>query len=121
NLMKKLTILLVLFLSSFAINAQKLQSPDTFLGYQLGTEFSRHHQVVDYFKYVASTLPNQVKLENYGQTNERRPLYLAFISSEENMKNLETIRQDNLKNAGIIDGTPTSNKVAIVWLSYNVH
>ncbi|MCB0444995.1 MAG: zinc carboxypeptidase [Gelidibacter sp.] len=119
--MKKLTILLVLFLSSFAINAQKLQSPDTFLGYQLGTEFSRHHQVVDYFKYVASTLPNQVILENYGQTNERRPLYLAFISSEENMKHLETIRQNNLKNAGIIEGAPTSNNIAIVWLSYNVH
>ncbi len=101
--------------------AQTLQTPDAFLGYELGTKFSRNHQVVDYFKYVASQFPNQVKLEQYGQTNEGRPLIVAFLSSEENIKNLETIRQNNLKNAGILEGNPTSNDIAIVWLSYNVH
>jgi len=101
--------------------AQTLQSPDAFIGYELGSKFSRNHQVVDYFKYIASQFPNQVKLEQYGQTNEGRPLIVAFLSSEENIKNMETIRQNNLKNAGIIEGNPTSNDIAIVWLSYNVH
>jgi hypothetical protein len=77
--------------------------------------------VVDYFKYVSEQLPNQIKLEKYGETNERRPLYVTYISSEENIKNLETIRENNLKNTGILDGTPTSSNIAIVWLSYNVH
>ncbi len=120
--MKKLLIALIVITNSFSISyAQQLTSPKDFLGYDLGTQFTRHHQVVDYFKSVASEMPQQVKLEKYGETNERRPLYLAYISSEENMKNLETIRQDNLKNAGIMDGNSTSNDVAIVWLSYNVH
>ena len=101
--------------------AQSLKSPDDFLGYELGTKFSRHHQVVDYFKYVASQFPNQVKLEQYGQTNERRPLMVAYVSSEENMKNLETIRENNLKNAGLLEGNSSNNNIAIVWLSYNVH
>jgi hypothetical protein len=114
-------VLLVVLISLSFAGGQKIQSPSKFLGYELGTQFSRHHQVVDYFKHVAAGLPNQVKLEQYGETYERRPLYVAYVSSEENIRNLEAIRQNNLKTAGIIEGTATNNGVAIVWLSYNVH
>ena len=106
---------------TFNVNSQNLQSPAEFLGYDLGEQFSRHHQVVDYFQHVSKQLPNQVKLENYGKTYERRPLMVAYVSSEENLKNIETIRQDNLKNAGVNNGSPSKTDVAIVWLSYNVH
>lgn len=120
--MQKLVSFLFVFFSATSILfSQQLTSPKTFLGYELGTQFSRHHQIIDYFKKVASERPNQVHLQQYGVTYERRPLYLAFISSEENIKNLETIRENNLKNAGVISGSSTSNDVAIVWLSYNVH
>ncbi|WP_400078613.1 M14 metallopeptidase family protein [Winogradskyella sp. R77965] len=118
---KLVLLLLVAFGSHTFTSAQNIQSPSDFLGYEIGTQFSRHHQVVDYFKSVANTLPNQVKLEEYGKTNERRSLYLAYVSSEENIKSLETIRENNLKNTGLLEGTPTSTDVAIVWLSYNVH
>ena len=67
----------VLFLVCCSISAaiaQNIQSPSDFLGYEIGTKFSRHHQVVDYFQYVESQLPNQVKMEKYGETYERRPL-----------------------------------------------
>lgn len=114
-------VLFVVFTSSTTSHAQQITSPKEFLGYEVGAQFSRHHQVVDYFKKVASEMPNQVKLEQYGETYEHRPLYLAFISSEENIRNLETIRTNNLKNAGVLEGNSTSNDVAIVWLSYNVH
>lgn len=98
-------------------SAQKLQSPSEFLGYELGTEFTRHHEVVDYFEYLAKQVPDKIKLSGYGKTNERRPLLLAFISSPENVSNLETIRQEHLKDT---KGAGSSSKV-IVWLSYNVH
>jgi len=120
--MQKFYIALFLTLNAITFSiAQNLQSPKDFLGYELGTQFSRHHQVVDYFKHVALQMPSQVQLEKYGETNERRPLYVAYVSSEENIKNLETIRQNNLKNAGVLDGNSSSNDIAIVWLSYNVH
>ncbi|EDP70375.1 secreted protein containing N-terminal Zinc-dependent carboxypeptidase related domain, putative [Flavobacteriales bacterium ALC-1] len=115
------TLLFIAFCGTISIIAQNIQSPSEFLGYDIGTQFSRHHQVLDYFKSVAKTLPNQVKLEEYGKTNERRSLSLAYVSSEENIKNLETIRENNLKNAGLLDGNPIATDVAIVWLSYNVH
>ncbi|MCK0178051.1 M14 family metallopeptidase [Flavobacteriaceae bacterium S0862] len=114
-------IVLVVLCSVSITMAQQIKTPSEFLGYELGTQFSRNHQVVDYFKHVASTMPNQVKLEQYGETYERRPLIHAYISSEENMRNLETIRENNLKNAGIMSGTPSNTDIVIVWLSYNVH
>ncbi|WP_299013872.1 M14 metallopeptidase family protein [uncultured Polaribacter sp.] len=117
--MKISTILLVLAFSIPSFFAQQIQTPSAFLGYEIGSRFTRHHQVVDYFTYVSKTLSN-VKLEKYGETNEHRPLYLSYISSPENITNLEEIRKNNLAQTGIINGNKTNNK-AIVWLSYNVH
>ena len=117
--MKIKAFLLVFVLCTTTIFSQQIQTPSAFLGYEIGSRFTRHHKVVDYFKYVSKTLPN-VKLEKYGETNEHRPLYLSYISSQENINNLENIRKNNLSQTGIISGN-SDNKVAIVWLSYNVH
>lgn len=112
------TVLLTLVLVPMALCAQ-IQSPKEFLGYELGEKFSRHHQVVDYYKHI-SEKSEKVTLQQYGATYENRPLLLAYVSSKENLENLENIRMDNLKRAGMVDGTPTTN-IPIVWLSYNVH
>ncbi|NCT10332.1 MAG: zinc carboxypeptidase [Flavobacteriia bacterium] len=117
--MKIHKIILVAIVTISNLNAQNIQSPSEFLGYEIGSRFTRHHKVVDYFEYVSKSLPN-VKLEKYGETNEHRPLYILFISSEENIKNLEEIRKANLSQTGILKGN-LDNKIAIVWLSYNVH
>jgi len=117
--MLKKHLLLCLSIISFSSKAQDLISPDSFLGYELGTVFSRHHQVVDYYKYLGLN-SNWVKIESYGKTNEGRLLQLAFISSPENLKDIEKIRKNHLKNSGSEIGELNSDK-AIVWLSYNVH
>lgn len=111
-----LTILFLIF--PVFIFAQ-LKSPAEFLGYEIGTHFSRHTDVVAYFEHVAEN-SSLVQYSDYGITNERRRLTYAIISSEENLKNIEKIRTDNLKNAGIISGNANPEK-AIIWLSYNVH
>jgi hypothetical protein len=117
--MKIKASLIVLMLLTGTLYSQSIQSPSEFLGYEIGTRFTRHHKVVAYFKYVSITLGN-VKLEKYGETNENRPLYVSFISSQENINNLENIRREHLSQTGIIAGN-AANKKAIVWLSYNVH
>ena len=105
----------------FAASGQGvLQSPAEFLGYELGDRFTRHDKVIAYFKHVDEATAN-VKVMQYGETYEHRPLVYAIIGSSENFSNLEQIRQDNLKRAGALDGIPSGNKTAIVWLSYNVH
>ncbi|MDP4601061.1 MAG: M14 family zinc carboxypeptidase, partial [Polaribacter sp.] len=117
--MKIKTLFLLTFLFINQVFSQSIQSPSEFLGYEIGSRFTRHHKVADYFEYISKSIPN-VKLEKYGETNEHRPLYIAFISSEENIKNIEEIRKKNLAQTGILKGS-TDSKVAIVWLSYNVH
>ncbi len=108
----------ILCLAPLLIFSQ-LKSPSEFLGYEIGTQFSRHADVVSYFEHVA-TNSKMVNYLDYGKTNERRRLTYAVISSEENLANIENIRTDNLKNIGVIAGSSTPDK-AIVWLSYNVH
>ena len=116
--MRYLIITLLVFNFSIAAKSQ-LISPSEFLGYELGEVFTRHHRVVEYFRHVDESMPN-VQVIQYGETYERRPLIVAIITSPENFKNLSTIREDNLKRAGAMQGTP-STRTGIVWLSYNVH
>ena len=113
--------LLIIFISifTFQLTAQKLQTPSEFLGYKLGSRFTRHHKVVDYFKYIAQN-SDKVQFQKYGETNELRTLLVAYVSSASNIKNLETIRKQHLTNVGIENTTELKDK-AIVWLSYNVH
>lgn len=122
--MKRFTTLLSILLLLTVANAQNVPSPEAYLGYKIGTKYTRHHKIVEYFNTVAKARPDMVKLEQYGLTNEGRELMLAFVSSPENMQKLEAIRLNNLRLTGtakdraapIVDGAP-----AIVWLSYNVH
>lgn len=120
--MKKFFFIAVLFIASFSSHAQ-IKSPEQFLGYEIGTRFTRHDNIVAYFNYIANAVPALVKLEQYGETNEHRPLYLAFVSTAENIKNLESIRLNNLRLAHMAKDkmNPTEDAPAIVWLSYNVH
>ena len=106
-----------------AASFAQLQSPEQFLGYKLGSRYTPHFNVVNYFRHVAANMPSQIKLEQYGTTNERRPLLLAYVTSPENFPKLESIRVNNLRLAGQAeDKLPgDENAPAIVWLSYNVH
>src|SRR6202012_2386897 len=121
-MIKKLLLLFVLAGAYFTGFAQ-IQSPEKFLGYKLGTQFTPHYKIVAYFKYVAQASKN-VRLQQYGETNEGRPLLAMFIASDENIGRLEDIRLNNLKLAGL-DKAAAINTVAnmpvICWLSYNVH
>lgn len=105
----------IILLFALASNSfsQKIQSPSEYFGYELGTYFTRHHQVVDYFKQLEKNASSSIKVEKYGATNEKRDLIVAYISTPENLKNLEQLKQNhsNLSN----------ESVAFVWLSYNVH
>ncbi|WP_350292328.1 M14 family metallopeptidase [uncultured Croceitalea sp.] len=114
--MNRFLLCTTLFISTL-LTAQNIKSPSEFLGYELGTEFTRHYEVVDYYEYLAKVAKDRVQLTEYGQTNERRPLLLAYVSSATNISNLETIREEHLKST---EGSGNASK-AIVWLSYNVH
>jgi len=121
--MAKRFFLLNLLITTCFIAFAQVKSPEEFLGYKIGSRFTPHWKVVNYFQHVAASAPQIAKLHQYGETNEHRPLYLTFISSEENISNLENIRLNNIRlaNLAMDKRMPTENTPAIIWLSYNVH
>lgn len=116
----KLHLLAIACLFSISGIAQ-LKSPEQFLGYKLGERFTPHYKIVQYFQHAAAAMPQMMKLETYGETNEGRPLLLATISTAGNMDRIQDIRNNNLKLTGMQSGAANTNTPAIVWLSYNVH
>jgi len=122
-------------------------SPEKFLGYKLGEQFTPHYKIIEYFEYITKASKN-VKLVHYGSTNEGRPLIAIFVASDENIVRLEEIRRNNLALAGIeaegvavnsgssssagsektaaatqktATAIATTNTPVICWLSFNVH
>ncbi len=112
-------ILGLLLLTTGASAQDNLQSPEDFLGYELGSEWTPHYKVMNYFKYVADESP-RVSFQQYGTTNEGRELAIVKVTSEQNHARLDRIREDNLRRAGLLSGEAETS-VPIVWLSYNVH
>ncbi|SMG50260.1 Zinc carboxypeptidase [Marivirga sericea] len=118
--MKRIFTFIIISLIVHSLAAQDVKSPDKVLGYQLGEKFTFHHQVVDYFKYLADN-SNQLILKQYGETYEGRPLYYAVISSPENIKQLEGIKSNNIAQTGLNGSLGAQADKAVVWLSYNIH
>lgn len=115
-----LAIIITVCLSSFAF--AQLQSPQEFLGYQIGTKITPHWKVLEYYKHVASQVPQKVKYQQYGESIEGRPMFVFFISSANNIARLEDIRKYNLQIAGEESaGGELSDMPAIIWMSNNAH
>src|SRR3981081_879420 len=64
-------LIFFVFLPFFAFS-QTVPPPESFLGYPLGSRFTPHFKIVNYFKQVAQAVPRQAKLEQYGATNDGR-------------------------------------------------
>ncbi len=116
--MKIFYTILLIFVTSI-MSGQQLKSPEEFFYLPFGEQFIPHHQMVDYFQYVANQKQNVVFSE-YGRTPEGRPLINVIISSQENINNLEEIRKKHLQDLGVQSGKGGNDK-GIVYLSYNVH
>ncbi|MBK9014665.1 MAG: hypothetical protein IPM82_11615 [Saprospiraceae bacterium] len=118
----KLTTFALLTLLTASAHAQShILTPDEFLPHKIGSQFTEHSLLVDYYQHVAAN-SDRVKLVEFGRTNQQRPQILAIVSSPENLRRIEEIRQNNLRSAGILPGTAdNANPITIVWLGLSVH
>jgi hypothetical protein len=73
-------------------------SPEEFYGYKPGTDrkLIRWEKVVDYF-YELNSASKKIKVVEEGKSTEGHPILLSYISSEENLKNLDKIREETWK------------------------
>ncbi|MDJ0917409.1 MAG: M14 family metallopeptidase [Woeseiaceae bacterium] len=100
---------------------QGIPTPAEFLGFELGTEPVRHHQLVDYLRLVAN-MSDRLSVETIGYSHERRPILFVVATSESNRDNLEQIRERHIALTDPTSGQPVEDDMPMVtWVNYGVH
>jgi len=71
-----------------------IPTPESVLGFPVGADFelATYDESITYFRSLAAA-SDRLQLEDVGRTSEGRPWYVAFISSPENLANLEHYRE----------------------------
>jgi hypothetical protein len=98
----------------------KIPSPEQFLGYPIGSFYTRHDQVVNYFRELAK-VSNRVHVQVIGRTVENREQIIVTITSPENYGRLEQIRQEHLSQIDPAKPVLNTNAPVIIHLGYGVH
>jgi hypothetical protein len=98
--------------------------PAQILGYEIGHYVTDHASMERYALTLAQVAPHRVRLVRYGQSYERRPMYLAIVSDERNLEQLDHLRArwqslrtpDRLPEGELkarLEGLP-----AVAWLNF---
>lgn len=98
----------------------KIPTPEQFLGYPIGSYFTRHEQVLAYFRELAK-VSSRVHVTSIGKTYEQREQIIVTITSPSNYGRLEEIRQEHLNQADPSKPALSSNAPVIIDLGYGVH
>ena len=77
-----------------------IPTPEAFLGYPIGTHYTRHDRIADYLRELAR-LSDRVTVEEIGRSYEERPLLSVVITSGANQG-----RIDQIQRAHIAAGDP---------------
>jgi len=98
-----------------------IPTPQQFLGYEIGSRYTRHDQLVAYFNELAKH-SDKIKVEQIGSSYEGRPLLIATVTSAQNQQQLETLRRQHLTLADPAQPlSAAGNSPVVVWLGYSVH
>lgn len=100
--------------------SQQIKSPDEFLGYELGTQFTFHHSAVEYFKYIAGQ-SELARFIEYGTTYEGRPLCVCVVSRKAGLAMVDEYGNNNFIRAGLAGNNFTGLRLPVIWLAYNIH
>lgn len=109
-----------------ALTAQ-VPAPKEHLGYTPGEDYklANYAEVTSYFRKLAAASP-RIRVEEFGKSAMGKPMLVAYISSEENLKRLDEFKSINRRLAL---GTATEDEArrlaktgkAIVWIDSGLH
>ncbi len=96
--------------------------PEDYLGFQIGEWHVSHDQIIGYFQALDAA-SDRIELVKYGKTHENRQLFVAMISSPENLKNKDKIKQQHaaLSNATTATAVDIKNLPLVLWQGYSIH
>ncbi|HNY39375.1 MAG TPA: M14 family metallopeptidase [Bryobacteraceae bacterium] len=114
--------LLIAFLALGAVTP-----PKEHFGFAPGDDYklADYVQVASYFRKLA-TESGRIRVEEFGKSSEGRPMLVAFISSEANIKHLERWKEINRKLALGLATAEEAERFAregkaIVWIDSGLH
>ncbi len=97
-----------------------IPSPEQFLGYPIGSRYTRHDQLVAYFTELAR-VSDRVQVERIGQSYEGRPLLIVTVTSPGNHARKAQIAAQRQSVVDPAQPALGSDAPAVVWLGYSVH
>ncbi|AXE16819.1 hypothetical protein DR864_03245 [Runella rosea] len=95
-------------------------TPEKFLGYAIGSHYTRHDQIVGYFRELAK-VSNRVHVQSLGKTYEEREQIVVTFTAPENYSRLEEIRKEHITTVDPSKPVLSSKAPVIVMLGYSVH
>nr|WP_321243886.1 M14 family metallopeptidase [uncultured Psychroserpens sp.] len=107
------------YLSQDTTYDQSIPTPESVIGHQVGEWHVTHDKLVFYMQALAKS-SNRISIENRGATFEGRPLLLLTITSPENHKNIESIRQAHIASTEN-NTVNTSDMPIVVYQGFSIH
>ena len=102
-------------------------TPKEHFGYEMGTEkkLATYEEIAEYFKKLEKS-SDRLILRQFGSTTMGKPMYLAIISSPENLKKLDYYKDINRRLALGLGTVDESRKLAqqgkaFVWIDSGIH
>ena len=132
--MKK-TIQIIVLLFSISLNSQThlsyyfdnsekfdqtIPKPSEVIGHEVGEWHVTHDKLVQYMYAIANS-SDRIIIEETGKTYENRPLLILKVSSPDNLKNLEKIKENHIKITNGIKINEFKNMPAVVYQGFSVH
>lgn len=107
--------------------AAQVPSPEAVFGFRVGADYKlfNYQQQLNYFQKLDAA-SDRVLMREIGKTTLGKPMVIVFISSEDNIRNLERYRKINedLARAKIDDATArryAEEGKAIIWIDGGLH
>jgi hypothetical protein len=109
------------------LTAAAVPTPKDHFGFNVGDEkkMVNYTETVAYFQKLQAS-SDRMKLQQFGVTTTGRPMYVAFISSPENLRKLDQYKEMNRKLALALASPDEAKRLAkqskaIVWIDAGIH
>ncbi len=96
-----------------------IPTPESYLGAQVGEWHVRHDQLVGYMRLLAEK-SDRVTVQETGRTHENRPLLLLTITSTNNQRNIDSLRENHISK--LQKGQADSEDAPLIlYMGYSIH
>jgi hypothetical protein len=103
---------------------ESIQTPEQFFGFPLGSRHLRHHQLVDYGRYLAEA-SGRVQYVPYGTTHGGRPLFVLLVTRNADQINLERLKDERRKlvdgSSDVLDNATFETTKTVAYAGYTIH